>query len=102
MVGIKENLSPTWKKLMKLVDLGEPTSFFDHVYLECTQRECKSNENIKEHKKMFESIISAERDQVYDACLRDILVRSRCCHPVRHSFLVGCGASSCTHIWPFG
>ena len=28
------------KVLNKDVDLGEPTSFFDHVYLECTQRQC--------------------------------------------------------------
>ena len=34
-----------WKKLMKLVDLGEPTSFFDHVFLRCTQPECKLNES---------------------------------------------------------
>ena len=27
--------------LMKDVDLGEPTSFLDHVYLGCTQRECR-------------------------------------------------------------
>ena len=27
MAGKKQNLSPMWKKLMKLVDLGEPTSF---------------------------------------------------------------------------
>ena len=45
---------------MTLVDLGEPTSFLDHVYLGCTQRECKSNENlIQECKKMFESNIGA-------------------------------------------
>ena len=45
---------PMWKKLMKLVDLGEPTSFLDHVYLGCTQRECKSNESIiDEHRKFF-------------------------------------------------
>ena len=31
---------------MKLVDLGEPTSFLDHVHLGCTQRECQSNESI--------------------------------------------------------
>ena len=29
MVGTKQNLSPMWKKL---VYLGEPTSFLDHVY----------------------------------------------------------------------
>ena len=49
-----------WKKLMKLVDLGEPTSFLDHVYLGCTQRECKPNENIiEENRNMIESRISA-------------------------------------------
>ena len=42
----KQNLNLMWKKLMKLADLGEPTSFLDHVYLGCTQRECKSNEKI--------------------------------------------------------
>ena len=42
----KQNLSSMWKKLVKLVDLGEPTSFIDHVYLGCTQRECKPNDNI--------------------------------------------------------
>ena len=31
---------------MKFVDLGEPTSFLDHVNLGCTQRECKPNEII--------------------------------------------------------
>ena len=31
---------------MKDVDLGEPTSFLDHVYLGCTQRECKISKNI--------------------------------------------------------
>ena len=56
----KRNLSPIWKKLMKLVNLGLPTSFLDHVYLGCTQRECKSNESIiEENEKMFESRISA-------------------------------------------
>ena len=34
-----------WKKLMKNVDLDEPTSFFDHVYLGWTQRECKPNKS---------------------------------------------------------
>ena len=39
----KRNMAPMWKKLMKHVDLDEPTSFLDHVYLGCTQRECKPN-----------------------------------------------------------
>ena len=59
MAGKKQNLSPILKKLMKLVDLGEPTSFLDHVYLGCTQRECKLNEVNEEYTKMLESRISA-------------------------------------------
>ena len=30
--GKKQNIHPMWKVLMKDVDLGEPTSFLDHVY----------------------------------------------------------------------
>ena len=45
---------------MKNVDTDEPTTFLGHVYLECTQRECKPNEIVvDEYKKMFESRISA-------------------------------------------
>ena len=40
MAGKTENMKPTWKILLKDVDLEEPTSFLDHVYLGCTQREC--------------------------------------------------------------
>ena len=36
LAGKKHNLDPTWKVLNKEVDLGEPTSFLDHVYLGCT------------------------------------------------------------------
>ena len=46
---------------MKNIDLKESTSFFDHFYLRCTQRECKPNETIiKEYTKMLESRISAQ------------------------------------------
>ena len=48
MAGKKQHKAPTWKKLMKNVDLDEPTSFLDHMYLGCTQRECKPNEIIIE------------------------------------------------------
>ena len=45
---------------MKNVDIDEPTSFLDHVYLGCTQRECKPNETIiEQYTKMFESRICA-------------------------------------------
>ena len=60
MAGKKQKSAPLWKKLMKDVDIEEPTSFLDRVYLECTQRECKPNEKIiGQHNKMFESRISA-------------------------------------------
>ena len=45
---------------MKDVDLGEPTSFLDHVYLDCPQRECQINKDIVDnYRSMFESRISA-------------------------------------------
>ena len=37
MAGRGQDLNPMWKKSMKLVDFGQPTSFLDHVYLGCTQ-----------------------------------------------------------------
>ena len=30
MAGKKQNLAPMWKKLMRDVDIDEPTSFLDH------------------------------------------------------------------------
>ena len=44
---------------MKNVDLDESTSFLDHVYLGCTQRECKPDEIIVGYRQMFESRNSA-------------------------------------------
>ena len=44
----------------KEVDLGEPTSFLDHVYLGCTQRQCEISKDIVDnYRTMFESRISA-------------------------------------------
>ena len=49
-----------WKILMKDVDLGEPTSFLDHVYLGCTQRECQTSKDLVDLcRSMFESRIAA-------------------------------------------
>ena len=60
MVKKKQNLALVWKKLMKDIDIEEPTSFLDHVYFGCTQRECKTSEKIiGQYNKMFESHISA-------------------------------------------
>ena len=48
------------KVLNKEVDLGEPTSFLDHVYLGCTQRQCETSKDIADnYRTMFESRISA-------------------------------------------
>ena len=38
LAGKKRNIDPMWKVLNREVDLGEPTSFLDHVNLGCTQR----------------------------------------------------------------
>ena len=60
MAGKKQNIYPMWKVLNKEVDLGEPTSFLDHVYLGCTQRQCEiSNDTVNNYRAMFESRISA-------------------------------------------
>ena len=58
--GKKQNLDSTWKVLNKEVDLGEPTSFLDHVNLGCTQRQCEiSKDTVNKYRTMFESRISA-------------------------------------------
>ena len=60
LVGKKQNLDRMWKLLNKEVDLGEPTSFLDHVYLGCTQRQCEISKNTVDNSRaMFESRISA-------------------------------------------
>ena len=41
LTGKKQLIDPMWKVLFKEVDLGESTSFLDHVYLGCTQRHCE-------------------------------------------------------------
>ena len=62
MAGKKQNLDPMWKLLNKEVDLGEPTSFLDHEYLGCTQRQCEISKDIVDnYRTMFESRISAVR-----------------------------------------
>ena len=53
LAGKKQNINPMWKVFNKEVDLGEPTSFLDHVYLGC--------------RAMFESRISAGATDKYHA-----------------------------------
>ena len=60
LAGKKQNLDPMWKVLNKEVDLGEPTSFLDHVYLGCSRRQCEICKDIVDnYRTMFESRISA-------------------------------------------
>ena len=71
LAGKKRNLDPMWKLLNKEVDLGEPTSFLDHVYLGCTQRQCEISKDIVDnYRTMFESRISAGR-------IREITIPSK-------------------------
>ena len=46
LAGKKQNLDPKWKVFNEEVHLGEPTSFFDHVNLVCTQRQCEISKHI--------------------------------------------------------
>ena len=67
MAGKKQNLALMWKKLMNDVDIEEPTSFLDYVYLGCTQRECKPNEKIiGQDNKMFEPVFLLEQPSARD------------------------------------
>ena len=60
MAGKKQNLDPMLKIFVKEVDLGEPTSSLDQVYLRCTQRECKTSKDIADNfKDLFEFRMSA-------------------------------------------
>ena len=60
LAGKKQNIDPMWKVLNKEVDLGGPTSFLDHVYLGCAQRQCGISKDIVDNNRtMFESRISA-------------------------------------------
>ena len=60
LAGKKHNIDPMWNILNKEVDLGEPTSFFDHVHLGCTQGQCEISKDIVDnYRTMFESRISA-------------------------------------------
>ena len=60
LAGKKQNLDPMWNVLNKEVDLGEPTSFLDHVYLGCSQRPCEiSKVFVDNYRTMFESRVSA-------------------------------------------
>ena len=68
LAGKKHNIDPMWKALNKKVDLGEPTSFLDHVYLGCTQRQCETSKDIVDnYRATLESRISAGGTENFDS-----------------------------------
>ena len=70
LAGKKQNINAMWSVLNKEVDLGEPTSFLDHVYLGCTQRQCEISKDIGDnYRTMFESRISAEGTEKRPCCM---------------------------------
>ena len=60
----------------KKVDLGKPTSFLDHVFLGCTQRQCEISKDIVDnYRTMFESRISAGAAEKLP-CLENLSISS--------------------------
>ena len=83
----QQNIDPMWTILVKKVDLGEPTSFFDHVYLGCTQRECETNKDIEgNYRNMFESKISARaKEKLLFSRKLDAIISSWSCDMENHA-----------------
>ena len=75
----------TWQVLNKEVDLGEPTSFLDHVYQGCTQRQCETSKDIVDHyRTMFESRISAGATEKLP-CSENLRISSWSCDMEGHA-----------------
>ena len=88
LAGKKHNVDPMWKVLNKEVDLGEPTSFLDQVYLGCTQRKCEVSQDVVDnYRTMFESRISAVGSEklpfsqifVFPHCLMNMVGHAKKC-----------------------
>ena len=74
--GNEQNIDPMWKLLNKEVDLGEPTSFFDHENLGCTRRQCEISKDIVDnYRTMFESRISARATEKL-SCSENLCISS--------------------------
>ena len=90
-----KNIDPMWKVLNKEVDLGEPTSFLDHVYLGCTQRQCEVSKDIVDnYRTMFESRISAGATEKL-LCSENLCISS-------WSYDMECHAKKCVERCVFG
>ena len=85
LAGKERNIDPMWKVLNKEVDLGEPTSFLDHEYLGCIQRQCEISKDIVDnYRNMFESRISA-RGTAKLPCSENLRISSWSCDMEGHA-----------------
>ena len=85
LAGKKQNINSMWKVRNKEVDLGEPTSFLDHVYLGCAQIQCETSKNIVDnYRTMFESRISAGAPQKLP-CSENLSISSWSCDMEGHA-----------------
>ena len=85
LAGKKQNINPMWKVSNKEVDLGEPTSFLDHVFLGCTQRQCEISKDIVDnYRPMFESRISAGTTEKLP-CWENLRISSWSCDMEGHA-----------------
>ena len=74
-----------WKVFNKEVDLGEPTSFLDRVYLGCTQRQCEISKDIVDnYRTMFESRIFADGTEKLP-CSENLRISSWSCDMEGHA-----------------
>ena len=86
LAGKEQNLDPMWKVLNKEVDLREPTSFLDHVYLGCTQRQCEISKDIVDnYRTMFESRISAGCREINYLSIKIFVFSSWSCDMAGHA-----------------
>ena len=77
LIGRNQNIDPMWKVLNKEVDLGEPTSFFDHENLECTERPCEIRKDIVDkYRTVFASRVSAGATEKLP-CSKNLRISSR-------------------------
>ena len=85
LAGKKQNIDPMWKVLNKELDLREPTSFLDHVYLGCTQRQCEISKDIVDnYRTMFESRIPAGATE-FILCSENLRISSWSCDMEGHA-----------------
>ena len=76
IAGIKQNMAPMWND-EKNVDLDEPTSYLDHVYLGCTHHEYKPNETVvDEFREMFESRIFTGATEKIPGCEKQLRAKT--------------------------